>query len=130
MSGQNSDLVRELYRAASERDLERALDLLEEDVELDVTAVAADQGIYRGREGVRDYFEEVWDVAATFVFEVEDAVEVDDRVVVTLRVRVVGASSGAGYMQTYGAVWRIVDGKAAEIRLYPDPTQARRAAGL
>jgi ketosteroid isomerase-like protein len=130
MSGRNTDLVRELYRAAGERDLERVLDFFDEDVELDVTAVAADQGIYRGREGIRDYFEEVWDVAATFAFEVEDAVEVDDRVVVTLGVRVVGASSGAEYMQTYGAVWRIVDGRAAEIRLYPDPTQARRAAEL
>ena len=130
MPGQNIDLVRDLYRAASERDLDRAMDLVDEDAVLDVGAVAADQGTYRGREGIRDYFEEVWDVTATFAFEVEDAVEVGDRVVVTLRVRAVGALSGAEAIHTYGAVWRFVDGKAAEIRLYPDPAQARRAAGL
>ena len=130
MPGQNIDLVRDLYRAASERDLDRAMDLVDEDAVLDVGAVAADQGTYRGREGIRDYFEEVWDVTATFAFEVEDAVEVDDRVVVTLRVRAVGALSGADYTQTYGAVWRIAGGKAVEIRLYPDPAEARQAAGL
>jgi ketosteroid isomerase-like protein len=128
MPGRNADLVREVYRAASERDMERALPLLDEEVELNVSTIAIGQDTYRGHEGIRAYFEEIWDVAETFAFEVEDTVEVDDRVVVSLRVRVVGAGSGVEVAQTYGAVWRIVDGKVTEIRLYPEPAQARRAA--
>ena len=126
MSGENADLVREIYRWASERgEMERGLALLAEDVDLDVSAVSADQTIYQGPEGVRRYFEEVWEVADTFAFDVEEAVEVGDRVAVTLRVRVVGAGSGVEVEQTYGAVWRIVDGKATEIRLFPEPAEAR-----
>ena len=131
MSGENADLVRELYRWASERgEIERGLALLAEDVELDVSTISADQTIYHGPDGVRQYFEEVWEVADTFAFEVQDAVEVSDRVAVTLRVRIVGAGSGVEVEQTYGAVWRIVDGKATEIRLFPEPVEARRAVGI
>ena len=55
MSGQNADLVREAYRAASERDLDRAIDSLDPEVVLDVSAINPDQGVYRGHAGVRAY---------------------------------------------------------------------------
>jgi ketosteroid isomerase-like protein len=130
MAGQNADLVRDLYRAASERDLEPFLAVFDEAGELDVSAIVPEEGIYRGPEGIRDYFEGVWDVATTFVFEVEDLIEAGDQVVVTQRVRVVGATSGVDVAQMYGAVWRIVDGNVTAIRLYPEPAQARQAAGV
>lgn len=132
MSGQNVDLVRDAYRAASERDLDRGLASMDQGVELDVSAINPDQGIYRGPQGIRRYFEEVWELSEEFAFEVEEAVEMGDgeRVVVTLRARMVGAASGAEVIQTYGAVWRIVDGKVTEISLYPGPAEARRAAGI
>jgi ketosteroid isomerase-like protein len=130
MSEQNADLVRDLYRAASERNLEPRMARFDEDVELDVRAIAPEEGMYRGPEGIRDYFKGIWDIAATFVFEIEDLIEAGDQVVVTQRVRVVGAASGVDVSQTYGAVWRIADGKVTAIRLYPEPAQARQAAGV
>ena len=132
MSGQSADLVREAYRAASERDLDRGMASFDQGVELDVSAINPDQGIYRGLEGIRRYFEEVWEISEEFAFEVEEAVEVGggERVIVTLRARMVGAASGAEVIQTFGAVWRIVDDKVTEISIYPGPAEARRAVGI
>src|SRR5918994_4412145 len=129
MAGENIELVREVYRAVGERDMERVLAMVDAQVVLDVSAVAFEQGMYRGHEGIRRYFGETWEVADAYTFEVEDAVEVDDQVAVTQRVRVVGAGSGIEVSDTYGAVWHIVDGIATEIRLYPDPAEARRGVG-
>ena len=113
------DVVRALYRAFAERDLEAALPLIAPDAELhaDGTAQRAGRdGPYRGPEGLRTYFadvERVWDVLTLFA---DDFRVVPGFVVVMGHVAFV---SRDGQPAQRGVVWtwRLRDGVATYMRV-------------
>jgi ketosteroid isomerase-like protein len=115
---QDVDVVRALYRAFAERDLEAALPLMAPDVELhaDGTARAAGRsGPYRGHDGIRAYFEDVqrvWDQIALFA---------DDFRVVPGFVVVMGhvefTRDGEPAQRAVVWTWRLRDGLATYMRV-------------
>jgi ketosteroid isomerase-like protein len=118
------DVVKAVFVAFAERDLERVLELCANDVEF--IAVTSDYAgrtePYRGHEGMRQYFrdvEEVWDelrLAPTDYRVVGDQVLVTGRVSARSAARTVSGSTGW--------VWRVRDGKVAQVRAYASAEDA------
>ena len=85
-------------------------------IEWDLTRRLVDPEIYRGHEGVKQFFEqqlEAWEEAPTM--EAEDLIDAGDRVVAFVRVRGRGKGSGAEVDARIAQVWTVRGKKATRL---------------
>jgi len=128
----NIDLVRRLYEAFSERDIEAMLELLGADMEFfpQVTASMVKRSEpYRGHGGMRRYVEDatrVWIQLDIIPHEFRD---LGDRVLVIGRVY---ARGQGGYISDSPAawLWRISEDRITWGRVYTNRAEAFQDAGL
>jgi ketosteroid isomerase-like protein len=118
------DVVRAVFAAFAQRDLERVLAHAHADVEF-VAVTAAEIGRtepYRGHEGLAEYFRDVGAVWEELRLTPDEFREDGAQILVTGRVharspsRVVSGSTGW--------IWRLRDGKVAYVRVYPSAAEA------
>jgi ketosteroid isomerase-like protein len=118
------DVVRAVFAAFAERDLERMLSHVHADVEF-VAVTAAELGRtepYRGHEGMAEYFRDVSAIWDELRVTPDEFREDGETILVTGRVharspsRVVSGSTGW--------IWRVRDGKVASVRVYPSAAEA------
>ncbi|MBA2764291.1 MAG: nuclear transport factor 2 family protein [Thermoleophilaceae bacterium] len=87
--------------------------------------------MFRGRQGIRDYFhalEEAFDEVHLEVKDVTDATH--ERVVVLVDVSGRGKGSGIPVGHRFGQVWTFARGEVVRVESYLDPRDAREAADL
>ena len=118
------DVVKAVFAAFAERDLERVLELAAPEIEF--IAVTSDYagrtGPYRGHDGIREYFRdmaEVWDelrLTPTDYRIVGEQVLVTGRVSARSPARVVSGSTGW--------LWRVRSGKVIRARAYASAEDA------
>jgi ketosteroid isomerase-like protein len=132
MSEQNIDVGRGLIEAVNRRDLDAFLALVRPDVEWDDSeGWPGIRGIYRGHDGVRDWWErflEVWESVEVVVEEAREGPE--GRVLLQVSGAFRGGASG---VQTEVRAWevlRIADGQVAKRQLSWSRDEGLAAAGL
>jgi ketosteroid isomerase-like protein len=131
MSQENVELVRLAVDATNGRDLATLDAIWSEEAEFHSTFAASEGRVFRGRQGIRDYFVTLGEVFDDMRIEIEEITDADeDRLVVLLRVAGRGKGSGANVEQRNGQVWTLVDGKIARIDSNMNRTEAFEAAGL
>jgi ketosteroid isomerase-like protein len=136
MSKENVELVRTLTEAWQRRDQERTLEFVDPDVEWDATGVAEVipdiAGVYHGHDGVRTYWRRWLSAWRDLQFEIQDALDADDEVVLLVcNQRQWGRHSGIEVeFPPYGAVFTVGSGKITRVRWFPDQKSALEAAGL
>jgi ketosteroid isomerase-like protein len=131
MSQENVELVRLAVDATNRRDLATLDAIWSEEAEFHSTFAASEGRVFRGRQGIRDYFDTLGDVFDDMRIEIEEITDVgEDRLVVELRVSGRGKGSGVNVEQRNGQVWTIIGSKVARIDSYMNPTDAFEAAGL
>lgn len=118
------EIVRRFYDAIGRKDFDTMFALAHDDAEWDLREAALDERVYRGHEGLREYFVPLWEVAPEFSVDVQDLAARGDRVIARVRVLAQGRSSGIDTARSYGAVWTLRDGKIAAMRVYADPDEA------
>jgi ketosteroid isomerase-like protein len=133
MSQENPDVIRGVYDAWMRRD-PSAFDALDPEIEVhpdpEAFWVGVDQ-VYRGHEGLRDYLRAVNEAFEDYRPEVEDFLEVGDRVVTLAIEHGRGRDSGADVQSGRTAhVWTMRDGKAVRLDLYIDRDRALEDLGL
>ena len=117
--------------ATNRRDLATLDAIWSEEGEFHSTFAASEGRVFRGRQGIRDYFDTLGDVFDDMRIEIEEITDVgEDRLVVELRVSGRGKGSGVNVEQRNGQVWTILDSKVARIDSYMNSTDAFEAAGL
>lgn len=131
MSQENVDVVLDQFAAVNERDFTRAMNHYAEDVVLLVdTDAFLQSGTFRGREAVGAWF---GDWFATFEpgykFEIEEARDLGDRVLLIASHRGRGRTSGVEVGGETGYLYEVRDGKVVRAELYRSGEKARRAAG-
>jgi ketosteroid isomerase-like protein len=108
--------------------LEDALGGLDEDFEW-VATDHPDGLVYRGPEGVMEFFRdwtESWDdIEVEWELEQID----DERVLAISRMRGRGRGSGVPVEMHFGQIWTYRDGRFTRMVMYPEAESARRAAG-
>ena len=128
MPEDNVGTVRSSYEAFQRRDLEEFLSHHDPDVEFR-SLVLEVEGVYRGHDGLRAWWENVVDVFPDWMPQIEDAHEAGNRVL--LRVRVEGHGTGTGIDLDRHA-WNVVevhDGRVTSSAFYRTEEEALAAMG-
>ena len=112
-------------------DFDAAVHFLHEDVVFDMSRSRGPlQGVYRGREEIRRYWEEMFEAWSPVAWDVQAVAHPDpETVVVESRPRARGRGSGIELQGRGGLIVRIRDGKLTAITLFQSPEEALAAAG-
>ena len=131
MSQENVDVVLEQFAATNERDFGRAMSLYAEDVDLVVDREAfLEGGTFEGREAVGRWFGNWF---ATFEpgyhFDIEEARDLGDLVLLVAFHRGRGRTSGAEVRGQTAYLYEVRDGKVAHVEMHATREAALQAAG-
>jgi ketosteroid isomerase-like protein len=130
MSQENVEIVRRHLAAYLDASPERALEFLDEAVELDAT-VRPDGKVFHGREGIRRAMIEWIGAWEDWEFEIERFVDAGpDKVLYLWHERGSGKGSGVPMDQRGATVVTLRDGLIFRLRAYVDRTAAFAAVGL
>jgi len=134
MSQANVDVVRGIYDAAARRDDVIPFEVYAEDIIWDISnsrrALLAMKPVYRGHDGVRQYWRENISVFGEVDFEVEELIDAGDQVLAVIREREVGRASGVPVETTHLALYTLTGGKVIQMQVFDDRQEALKAVGL
>jgi ketosteroid isomerase-like protein len=130
MSRENVELIRRVYAAVAGNDLETAYGCLHPEIEFHTYANAPAAGVYRGRDAVRRYNEDLFAQFESVRLQVDEVAEAGDRVVVMSTQHAVPKGGRQEISVQLAEVWTIRDGLLAERRSYATRAEAVEAAGL
>jgi uncharacterized protein len=127
-SGSNVELVRSVYAAFNGGRM--PLELLDPEVELDLTERIFNPATYSGHEGALQFWHELQEVWESWASEPTQLFDGGELVVALIRSRGRGRSSGVEVEDESANVWTVRDGKVVSYRLYREQDAALAAAGL
>jgi ketosteroid isomerase-like protein len=131
MSQENVEIVRRCAEALDGREFTKLFEMLDADVEIDLSRNVFNADVYRGHSGVerwRDGIDEVWDDFHAMLDEIIDA---GDDVFTAATIQGKGKESGVDVRMQVFQVWTLRDSKV--VRLvggYRDRSEALEAVGL
>jgi ketosteroid isomerase-like protein len=112
MAQADIEVVLESHEAFRRRDLDAFMSYMDPEIEFR-SLVLEIEGMYRGHEGVRSWWENVLAVFPDWSPRIEDAREVGDRVVA--RVRAEGSGTGSG-ISLERDIWQVAQVQAGRLR--------------
>jgi ketosteroid isomerase-like protein len=131
MSQENVELVRKMCEAFIAGDVERALAVLDHEVEWHGTIGGLEEGqIARGRKEVIDGFSESLQEWESHAFEVQRFIDAGDRVVAFWHEGGRGRRSGAEVTTSSTVIYTVRSGRVIEVQPYMDRSEALKAVGL
>jgi uncharacterized protein len=129
--GEALDTVRRHYEAFERKDWDALFALYDADVELDLSRSGIpDGGIHRGHEGLLEGWSRwrgVWD---RYDFELEELIEVGDRVLALIHVHASSKGQGMDAEVHAGDVFTVRNGRIVHFASFLDREDARREVGL
>ena len=87
------------------------------------------RGVAEARKWWQSEVDEAWDTEESHN-EIEEIFDLGDLIVAVVRAVDVGATSGIMVDSRTGIVWELEAGKIERLRVFLDPEEALRAAGL
>jgi ketosteroid isomerase-like protein len=132
MSQENVEIVRQMWAALNREDIERQLELCDEQLEITNPAEFPVRGPFHGHDGVRQWATEVGEVFTDLHFEVEEIIEAPDGETIVSMQRAVGRMRHTQLPSNFrwACVWTVRNGKALRARGYISRDEALEAAGL
>ena len=131
MSQENVEIVKRALDAFNRRDVDAIMELTSSDFTYYPSLVGAvEHRSFSGREGMEQYFEDqrnAWEDLRALPDEFRD---LGDRVLVLGRMEGRGKGSGVPIGSPLGTITDFRDRKMSRVRIYLDPAEASRAAGL
>ena len=133
MAQRDLEVVRRIYEAAARRDTETVLALYAPEIEWDMSAhpmsrMLQQKAIRRGREEIRDWFREWYEVFEDYAHPVDELIDAGDHVVSVGTDTGRGRASGIEVQQQVAGVWTVRDGQVVRVVWYPTREEALRAA--
>ena len=131
MSLENVELVRRGFEAFNSGDIDRILSFTGDDFEIQVPpGLSAEPDTYRGRAGVRRYFQSFDDAMDQVHFQAERFWGAAEAVVVDARVTARGKQTAIPVEQRAAQLWTIRGGRVIRIRAYASLSEALETVGL
>jgi len=133
MSQENVEAFKRFADANNRRDVEAMLEELDADVEWHSAILGSLRGeaaVYRGHEGIRELYKDLFEAFSDFRIEFEDFRDLGDRVVAIGRWVTCGEESGVVSTHPLAVVVDLKNAKAFRVQAYLDPKEALEAAGL
>ena len=129
MSQENVEIVRGAYAAMSARDLRRVSELARPDVEW-IPDHRVGEGPIHGREKVIEFFIDRASAFGQLDQEIQQVWDVNDQVLLFIRVTGSGSASGAEFDIRIAHLWTLQDGKLVRGEGFGNRDEALEAAGL
>ena len=130
MSQENVEIVKANYEAWAKGGLDRWLEHWVDDLHYRGVN-PGDEGLIRGKDGLRAHIQEWIDTFDEFTFYGVDLIDAGaDKAVATERMSGRAKISGVATDQTLGVLFTIREGKIARCREYATAQEALEAAGL
>jgi ketosteroid isomerase-like protein len=131
MSGENVEIVRQVYEAAAGRDAASIFALYDPDVELDATRLGVgDLGVYRGHGGLRSLFGGLHEVWGEIEYDYEELIDAGEHVVAVVTRHARGRASGVDVEAPLALLWTVREGKVVKVVWFATREEALEAAGL
>jgi ketosteroid isomerase-like protein len=130
MSPENVEIVLRAMTALLERDVEGWVACCATDVEMLLPRNLIEGGSYKGHEGVRRAFADVFETWENIGFDLRDVREIEDRVVVLGRSTNVGRGEAPTVEYESAYLCQLREGKIIYLRPYESHREALEAAGL
>jgi ketosteroid isomerase-like protein len=137
MSQENVEVVRGVYERWSEGDFRASVDLLDPHVVLVLDPEFApylmsnpDEGAFYGIEAVAAYTRDILEPMTHLTMEAEEIVAAGDSVLVSVRQRGVGSTSGVPTEMRYFTLWTFRGRRVIRIESFRERAEALEAAGL
>lgn len=108
--GEAADVVRAAFHRANAGDPDGLAALCHEAVEFYDVPEIPGSGIYRGRDGIREWLRTVREVSDDLQLQVWALAERQDAVLVETSAEMSGRTSGAAVSWRFWTVWRVRDG--------------------
>lgn len=125
------ELVRQGYEAWNSGDRQWVLDHMTEDVEWHTPPEDPDPGVFRGHEGVVQFWDQWRELFGQMRFRPEDVTAEGNHVVVNARRMGRGSRSGVEITERVSQVFRFTDeGKCDCVKEFYDESHALAAAGI
>jgi ketosteroid isomerase-like protein len=127
MAADNPAMVRRAYAAVSNRDFDALVAITHPDIVFTSMIRESEGGVYRGHEGVREFFESLLEVLPDWRPELEDVDDHGDRLLVRARIH---ASPPGGDVAMEQVLWqaiRLRDGLAVRWDFFRTEEEARAA---
>jgi uncharacterized protein len=131
MSEENITIARRAYEAFQRDGVEGIIPFLDEEIEWRNPEDSPIAGVWRGHQGVRDWFRQASEAFGEMTFTPDEFREVsDERILVLLRFGLTGAESGVQMDVPFAHLIDMRAGRATGLRMYSDQRKALEAAGL
>jgi ketosteroid isomerase-like protein len=130
MSQENVEKVRAGYEAFSRRDLDAALADIDPEIEWHQSSAFPDARTFHGHEGVRQFFEQVFDIFDESDFIPEEIIDLGDQIVVVHRFVGRGQGSRVPVEVSETSIWTLQKGKAIRQEAFTTKAEALDAVGL
>ena len=126
------ETLRRGLEAFNRRDVEAALEGLDAEVEWypAVQPALGESTVYRGHQGARDLFRDLYEVYLEFRIEDPEFQDLGDRVVVTCRIRGAADRAEPSRDSPFGYLFEFRNGTVVRVWAFLDPKEALEAAGL
>ena len=129
MSQENVELAHQAYRAFNRRDLASLLALVDAEA-IAVPRLAAVEGSYHGHEGIRRWWQQLFDAWPDYQLEIAEVRDLGEITLAQIEVGGRAADSGIPVRQTAWHVWRWRQKKAVWFGFFPTEDEAVEAVGL
>jgi ketosteroid isomerase-like protein len=131
MSKENVERAYRVFDAMNRGDLEAALALMHPEVEAIPRLLAVEGGgVYRGHDGVREWWDSIFSVFPDFNATVLEVRAVGDATISNVRFQGRGGESDVPFEDTIWLVAKWRDGRAVWVKSYLEEAEALEAAGL
>jgi ketosteroid isomerase-like protein len=129
MSQGNVEIIRRLFAARAQEDMDGAVSCLAEDVEIDASRRTFDPMVVNGHEGFRQFIAALDEAWAQQAVEPDGFIDAGDQIVVAVRLTSTG-HSGATVAGRAAWVVRVEQGKITRACVYQSTNEALAAVGL
>jgi ketosteroid isomerase-like protein len=132
VSEENVKLATRVFEQLADGGFDSVWEYLDPDLEWETSPNLPDAGIYRGRERVREFIEEQWEVVwgGAPRVDVERAFDCGDDVLLFIRVRGHGSHTEIPLDVQIAQLITVRSGKAVRVKVFPDRQDALNAVGL
>jgi uncharacterized protein len=130
MSQENVALVLRGVAAMNRGDAEAFNALCDARFEMRLVGAVGEPVSYVGRDGVFEFFRDMGETWADWGFEVDEARDLDQHVLIMGRQRGRGRVSGVDVDSPRACVVAVRDGSVTELRYFTEPAEALEAVGL
>jgi ketosteroid isomerase-like protein len=128
MAEREVEVIRSSLEAFNRRDAEAMIAVTHPDSEFFPFRAQLEGQPYRGHDGIRRFFEDMYEDWSSFEVHIDDYQELRGRVLGIGRIEGVSRSSGVAVSGDAGFLFEFKDGLIAKVVSYSDPEEARRVA--